>query len=188
MKANAPTLKANKNQLERVQRLATRQVRGLRHVPYAERLRQLTHFSQERRRLRAHLILTFQIFKGKIDLNPSDFFLRKSRAGLRWHTYLLLQGPSRLRCRSGVFSVRLLTYWNRFPVRLVTLTIYLQYLSNSWSVSGPKSFLHHLYYFPIHFPIQRNFSLHGHPRLLMFSLALNPQLVYVFITCPTIHQ
>ncbi len=58
MKANAPTLKANMNQLERVQRLPTRLVRGLRHVPYAEGLRKLTHLSQERRRLRADLILT----------------------------------------------------------------------------------------------------------------------------------
>ncbi len=41
MEANAPTLRADINQLERVQRLATRLVRGLRLVPYEEKLRQL---------------------------------------------------------------------------------------------------------------------------------------------------
>ncbi len=82
MEANAPTLRADTNQLERIQRLATRLVSGLRHVPYEERLRQLNLFSLERRRLRADLILAFKIFKGEVDLNPSEFFLRPPRAGL----------------------------------------------------------------------------------------------------------
>ncbi len=42
MEANAPTLRAEINQLERVQRLSTWLVRGLRHVPYEERLRNST--------------------------------------------------------------------------------------------------------------------------------------------------
>ncbi len=79
-----------------VQRIATRLVRGLRHVPYEERLRQLNLFSLERRRLRADLILVFKIFKGDVDASPFDFFLRPPRATLRGHTYRLLQGPSRL--------------------------------------------------------------------------------------------
>ncbi len=76
MEANAPTQRADINQLERVQRLAIRLVRGLRHVPYDERLRQLNLFSLERRRLRADFILAFNFFKGEVDLNPSEFFLR----------------------------------------------------------------------------------------------------------------
>ncbi len=76
MEANGPTLRADINQLERVQRLATRLVRGLRHVPYEKRLRQLNFFSLKRRRLRADLVLAFKIFKGEVDLNPSEFFLR----------------------------------------------------------------------------------------------------------------
>ncbi len=54
MEANAPTLRADINQLERIQRLATRLVRSLRHVPYEERVRKLNLFSLERR---ADLIL-----------------------------------------------------------------------------------------------------------------------------------
>ncbi len=103
MEANAPTLMTDINQLERVQRLATRLVRGLRHVPYEDRLRQLNLFSLERRRLRADLILACKIFKGEVDLNPSEFSLRPPRAGLRGHTHRLLQGPSRLRRRSCAF-------------------------------------------------------------------------------------
>ncbi len=99
------TLSADINQLERIQRLATRLVRGLRHVPYEERLRQLNLFSLERRRLQSDLILAFRIFKGEVDLSPFDFFLRPPRAGLRGNTYRLLQRPSCLRRRSGAFSV-----------------------------------------------------------------------------------
>ncbi len=70
------------------------------------------------RRLRADLILAFKIFKGEVDLNSSEFFLRPPRAGLRGHTYRLMQGPSRLRRRSGAFSVRVVKYWNRLPAHL----------------------------------------------------------------------
>ncbi len=53
--------------------------------------------------LRADLILAFKIFKGGVNQSLSAFFLRG-------HTYRLLQGPSRLRCRSDAFSVRVVKY------------------------------------------------------------------------------
>ncbi len=90
MEANAPTLRADINQLERVERLVTRLVRGPHHVPYEVRLRQLNLFSLEHRRPQADLIMAFKIFKGEVDLNPSDFFLHPPRAGLQGHTYRLL--------------------------------------------------------------------------------------------------
>ncbi len=119
MEANAPTPGADINQLDWVQRLATRLVRALRQVPYEERLRQLNLFSLERRRLWADLMLAFKMFKGEVDLNPSEFFLRPPRAGLRGHINRLLQGPNRLRRRSGAFTVRVVKYWNRLPAHLV---------------------------------------------------------------------
>ncbi len=135
MEANAPTLRADINQLERVQRIATRLVRGLRHVPYEDMLRQLNLFSVERRRLRADLMLAFKIFKGEVDLNPSEFCLRPPRVGVLGHTYRLLQGPSRLRRRSGAFSVRVVKYWNRLPVHLVlapSVSIFKNQLDRHW--------------------------------------------------------
>ncbi len=135
MEANAPTLKADINQLERVQRLAIRLVRGLHHVPYEERLRQLNLFTLERRRLRADLILAFKFFKGEVDLNPSELFLHPPRADLRGHTDRLLQGPSRLRRRRGAFSVRVVKYWNRLPAHLVlepSVSIFKKQLDRHW--------------------------------------------------------
>ncbi len=87
MEAISPTLRAVIYQLVRVQRLAARLVRGLRHVPYEERLRKLNLYMLERRHFRDSLTLTFMILKGDIDLNPPDFALRPPRAELREHTY-----------------------------------------------------------------------------------------------------
>ncbi len=92
MEDNSQNLRTDINQLVRIQRLATRLMRGPRHVPYEERLRQCNSFSLERKRLRADLIPAFRIFKGVSDLSPSDFLLRPPQTGLRGHAYRIL-GP-----------------------------------------------------------------------------------------------
>ncbi len=137
MEANASTLRVDINQ-----RLATRLVRGLRHVPFEERLRQLNLLSRERRHLRADLILAFKIVKGEVNLNPSGFFLRPARAGLLGHTYRLLQGPSRLRRRSGAFSVRVVKFWNRLPAHLAlspAVSFFKKQFERQWSKIFPAA-------------------------------------------------
>ncbi len=48
--------------MERKQRLATRMIKGMRELPFEERLRRLNIFSRERRRLCGDLFLAYNIF------------------------------------------------------------------------------------------------------------------------------
>ncbi len=84
MPACSQNLVADINQLEGMQRLGTRLVTGIRHLPCEERLLSLgLHFLQWRR-LRADLITAFKIFTSLLDIDPNLFF-PPTRRGIRGH-------------------------------------------------------------------------------------------------------
>ncbi len=117
-------------------------------------------------------------------LNPAEFFLRPPRAGLRGHTYRLLQGPSRLRRRSGAFSVRVVKYWNRRPAHLdlaPSVSTFKKQLDRHWFEIFPAAPLLLLSPFIDHF---LNTATTGY---LCFPLTSNPCPANVVIIGPRGH-
>ncbi len=76
----SPNLVADINHLEQIQKLVTRLVTGMRHLPYEERLQRLGLHSLQQRRLQADLITTFKIFTGLLDIDQNLFFLPPARS------------------------------------------------------------------------------------------------------------
>ena len=93
-------------------------LRGLQHLPYKDRLRELGLFSLEKRRLRGDLIATFQDLQGASKQEGRQLLERGDNIRTRGNGLKLKEVRLRLDVRGKLFTIRVVRCWNSCPERL----------------------------------------------------------------------
>uniref|UniRef100_A0A8C5LT35 Reverse transcriptase domain-containing protein n=1 Tax=Leptobrachium leishanense TaxID=445787 RepID=A0A8C5LT35_9ANUR len=115
----APVLKKDIISLEKVQRRATKLIRGMEGLSYEERLTSLNLFSLEKRHLRGDLITLYKYIRGHYQPLSDNLFINRTIHRTRGHPFRLEERKFSLKHRKGYFTVRTIKLWNSLPVEVV---------------------------------------------------------------------
>ena len=112
----SPWRKEKIRDIEKVQRRATKMVRGLKDLTYVERLRRLNLPSLAHRRVRGDHIVICKIVHGLLRTQMEIPFSRRNTRG---HPLRLEPDRFRTRARTHFFTNRIVRSWNSLPEQVV---------------------------------------------------------------------
>jgi len=115
-----PLYKKEEDCLEKVQRRATKQIKGMKEKTYEERLKELKLPTLKYRRRRADMLQTFRIMHGVDDIEPERIFQRDREGRTRGHSMKLKKARVRTSGRTKTFSQRVVDSWNALPEEVVS--------------------------------------------------------------------
>ncbi|KFQ87960.1 hypothetical protein N337_10121, partial [Phoenicopterus ruber ruber] len=111
-----PQHKKDMDLLDRVRRIM---MRGLEHLSYEDRLRELGLLSLEKRRLQGDLLAAFQYLKEAYEKVGEGLLTRACSDRTRGNGFKLKEGSFRLDLRKELFTMRVVRHWKRLPREVV---------------------------------------------------------------------